>query len=813
MPRIDQIEALFHEARALPLGKDRMRWLEAHCQGDAVLLGEVRSLLDANAEMQSATPMESVPEAPIPAAKFGAYRAVELLGRGGMSTVYRAERADGQFQQTVALKIMAAHLAGPEFLHRFETERQLLATLSHNNVTRLLDGGVSSGGDPYLITEFVDGQPVDLYCDARRLDIDARLNLFQQVLDAVDYAHRNLIVHRDLKPANILVNNEGVVKLLDFGTASLLAQQSDVGATRIRMLTPRYASPEQLKGGRLNISTDIYSLGVVLYELLCGSWPFGDPNSVLSELQRATGNVEAAPPSTNLSEEAAKQRSASLQQLRGLLNGDLSTILFKMLENEPGRRYGSVRQVADDLQRYRERRPILARPQTPWYAARKFVARHWLAVSAASFAVLALAALTVVSLRQTAEARDQAARAKRVSEFAKNTFLSASSTWQSPLRGQSRAIQFNDILDNAAERVGRELGDDPLAEADLRGTIGMTYSILGDPVKGEAQIRRGLEVLKRTPGGSPEVAAGLQVRLCDTCSFQGHYSEALTACREALALARVHGTDLALGGIMHDTAFMAVKSGEPFEEAEKLFREAVSKGPADPARAKLWPAIINTRIGALRFRLGDLKEGETLLRNSERLLRSEPGPPIEIVPTLAALALGARIRGDYKEAIHSLEDGMQLLSQRPTAYLGRDQLELELAADEALAGTPTALSRLKNVGPRVQADVSTPGDRIRLHTLSGIVEAHSALSDLAERHFRDALATSVKELPRQPADRVEIYLRLSELLTASHREPEAAEVARQGLETASKAYGSFFAEHPFVIELRKLAALPAAQRE
>jgi eukaryotic-like serine/threonine-protein kinase len=806
---MDQVEALFHEARSLPPGEDRRVWLAARCQGDAGVLEEVASLLEANAEMLRAAAIPPASEPEVPTAKFGAYRAVELLGRGGMSTVYRAERADGQFAQIVALKIMAAHLAGPEFLHRFETERQLLATLSHNHITRLLDGGVSSTGDPYLITEYVEGQPLNRYSDERRLDVDARLGIFLQVLDAVDYAHRNLIVHRDLKPANILVNTEGAVKLLDFGTASLLVRQSDVTLTRVRMLTPRYASPEQLKGERLNIATDIYSLGVVLYELLCGGWPFGDPNSVLSELNRATGDVAPAPPATVLTEEAAKSRSVGYQHLRGLLNGDLSTILLKMLENEPARRYGSVRQVADDLERYRDGRPILARPQTTWYAARKFVTRHWLGVSAASAAILALAGLTVFSLHETAQAREQAARAQRVSEFAKNTFLSASSNWQSPLRGQSRSIQFNDILDNAAERVGRELANDPLAEADLRGTIGMTYSILGDPVKGEAQIRQAIALLKRTPGGSPRIAAGLEVRLCDTCSFQGHYAEALAACREALALARVYGADLGLGGIMHDTAFMAVKSGAPLEEAEKLFRDAVANGPTDPARAKLWPAIIDTRIGALRLRLGDLNEGERLLRDSERLLRAEPGPPIEIVATLAALAFGARIRGNYDEAVHLLEDGLNLLKQRPTAYMGRDQIEMELAAAEALAGKSGALSRLQSVGPRLQADVSAPGDRIRFDLLSGIVEARSGLRDSAERHFHTALGTNQKELPRQPADRVEIYLRLAEVLAASHREQEAADVARQGLQTAEHAYGAFFGQHPFTAELRNLAALPA----
>ncbi len=809
---MEEVEALFHEARLLPPGEDRMVWLAERCQGDAGLLAEVLAMLEANEQMHRAGGIHRAPDPAVPNAKFGAYRAVALLGRGGMSTVYRAERADGQFEQTVALKIMAPHLAGPEFLRRFETERQLLASLSHNNITRLLDGGVSSTGDPYLITEYIEGQPLDQYADERKLSVAARLATFLQVLDAVDYAHRNLIVHRDLKPANILVNTEGTVKLLDFGTASLLAGHADVTMTRLRMLTPRYASPEQLKGERLNIATDIYSLGVVLYELLCGGWPFGDPNSVLSELSRATGDVKPAAPATVLTEEAAKSRSAGYQHLRGVLNGDLSTILLKMLENEPTRRYGSVRQVADDLERYREGRPILARPQTAWYGARKFVTRNWLMVSTACAAILALAGLTVVSFYEAAQAREQAARAKRVSEFAKNTFLSASSTWQSPLRGQSRAIQFNDILDNAADRVGRELANDPVAQADLRGTIGSTYAILGDPVKGEAQLRLALELLKRTPGGSPHMTADIQVLLCDACSFQGHYDQALTACREALRLARLHGGDISVGGIMHDTAFMAVKSGEPLEEAEKLFREAVGNGPTDATRARLWPAIINTRIGALRLRLGDLNEGERLLRDSERLLRSEPGPPIEIVATLAALAFGARVRGNYDDAVRLLDDGLNLLNQRPTAYMGRDQVEMELAAAEALAGKPGALARLKNVGPRVEADSSAAGDRTRFELLSGIVEARSDLPGLAERHFRAALETSQKELPRQPADRVEIYLRLAQVLASSHRDDAAAGVAREGLGTAETAYGAFFAQHPFVRELRAVLSSSAPVR-
>ena len=250
---------------------------------------------------------------------------------------------------------------------------------------------------------------------------------------------------------------------------------------------------------------------------------------------------------------------------------------------------------------------------------------------------------------------------------------------------------------------------------------------------------------------------------------------------------------------------MAAKSGAPLEEAEKLFREAAANGPTEPAQAKLFPALNNTRIGALRVRQGDLTEGERLLRESEQLLRSEPGPPIEILPTLDGLAVGARIRGNYDQAMHLLQEALDLLKQRPTAYMGSGgQLEIELAANEALAGRPQAWSRLEKVSEQVRADSTAPAERLRFYLLSGIVKAASGPHDHAERDLRAALELSEKELPRQPADRVEIYLRLANLLAVSHREQEASDVARQGLRCAESSYGPFFAQHPFVAALRNI---------
>jgi len=352
MPDLDKIESLFHQALGLPPEVDRVRWLAEECAGDARLFDEVSTLLDAREQMANAaqTADPGVPQAP-----FGAYRAIRPLGRGGMSAVYLAERADGQFQQTVALKVMAGCLADRDFFRRFEAERQFLAALSHHNITRLLDGGLSSNGDPFLVTEYVDGEALDRYCEQRALGVDARLRIFLQVCEAVDYAHRNLIVHRDLKPANILVNTDGEVKLL----------------------TPRCASPEQLRGERVNIATHVFSsLGVVLYELLTGAWPFGDPNSMLREMDRSSGCIAATPPSTAVTEEAAKTRSVSREQLSRALKGDLSAIVLRALEADPARRYASVRGLAADVENFAAGRPVAARPQTALYRAQKFLRRR-----------------------------------------------------------------------------------------------------------------------------------------------------------------------------------------------------------------------------------------------------------------------------------------------------------------------------------------------------------------------------------------------------------------------------------------------------
>jgi eukaryotic-like serine/threonine-protein kinase len=802
-PFWQRVEELFDSALQQPEA-EREAWLASQTGFDRELREEVLSLVAAdrrNRELSAAAEDDDAAAQPEAGLHFGPYRTERLLGRGGIGAVYLAHRDDGQFDQTVALKVMAAHLAGEEFERCFRNERQLQASLAHPNIARLLHGGVSANGDPYLVMEYVEGQPLNRYCDDRKLTVQARIRLFLQVCDAMEFAHRNLILHGDLKPANILVTKDGTAKLLDLGIARL-ARDPEGKVSQFAVLTPQYASPEQIRGEIVNTLSDVFSLGVIFYEMLVGAWPFGDPLATADGIERVLRGGGATAPAQAVSDAAAALRSATRERLRRQLEGDLSTILLKMLDSEPARRYGSVREVREDLERFRQGCPVHARPRSAWHAARKFAARNRLAVLVTGLSVIALVSLTVISAYESVEARAQAARAQRISEFAKNTFLSVGSFWGSPLHEKRDAIQFTAILDNAAGRLGRELGNDPAAEADLRDTLGFTYAMLGETAKGEAQLLLGLKTLARIPGGSPGMAGNLYLHLCDTLSYQGRYAEALAACRQCLALWRVTNRN-GLGGALHDTAFMAVNAGEALPEAEKLYREAIPFRPAGEPFAGAHAAIMKSRIGMLRLRQGDLDGGERVLIEADAVLRSHGDPLTEIIPVLYARAFGADVRGRYPQAAALMSEALDLAIRRHVAFMQPDELALQLAAYEALAGNPGALARLRAVEGRLDSGTVAPVDRIRHNLYAGVVEARFGSKVAAENHLRSALATRETEMSRQPDLSVEICVRLMRLLRASGREREAAEAARRGLSAAELAYGSYFAGHPFVIELRQ----------
>jgi eukaryotic-like serine/threonine-protein kinase len=619
MPTIEQIEPIFHEALLLPQGADRAVWLARRCGDRPDLMAEVASLLAAHDAMATApepAPIATIPE--IPNEQFGAYRLVRLLGRGGMSTVYLAERVDGRFDKQVAVKVMAAHLvSGDEFLRRLRTEAQFLASLEHPNIPSLLDSGVSPSGHPYLVVEYVEGEAVDQYCDRRKLGIEARLRLFLQICQAVDHAHRALILHRDLKPSNILVTADGVVKLLDFGTAALMAEDSSVTVTRARMLTPRYASPEQLRGERPGVTGDVFSLGVILYELLTGAWPFGDPASVMSELRRAAGHAMVSAPSHTITAESAILRSAPLDRLKHTLDGDLSAILLKALENEPAVRYATVGELGADVVRFLEGRPVEAHPQTFVYRAGKFLRRRWPVVTAASVFVLGLSAATVLALYQARaaneaarRAQDEAQKSARVTQFLRGMLTSS-------FRSGGADVTVTQMLNAAEPGIEKSWKGDPLAEATLRANLGASYETLVQPERAQAQLVRAL-ALYQSLGRYADAADTLLVLGINAQGPEGNIASAVDYYERALRALQLAGKDASPALLFQIKVYLAgvLYSARRLAEARALLDDAVAAAEHDPSIARDKLPAAWTHQGELLLENARFDEAEALFHRA-----------------------------------------------------------------------------------------------------------------------------------------------------------------------------------------------------
>ena len=409
--RFQRCEELFHAALALE-GAAREAFLEEACATDRGLRAEVERLLSAHARAGDFIGSPAVaPPATWAGAEEGAgrrigpYSIVRELGRGGMGAVYLAERADGQYQHRVALKLIKRGMDTEQVLARFRSERQILASLDHPNIARLLDGGSTDQGLPFFAMEYIEGEPIDTYAGRAGLSVEDRLRLFLQVCGAVAYAHQNLVIHRDIKPLNILVTSEGTPKLLDFGIAKVLhpGGEETSTVTSMRLLTPEYASPEQVEGRHATTVSDVYALGVVLYELLTGRSPYRLRSRTPQEVVEAVRTTDPERPSQAGDDEKVRRR----------LRGDLDTILLTALRKEPGRRYQSVEQFGADVRRHLEGMPVLARPDTFGYRAGKFVRRNRVPVAAGSLVVLALVAGTVATAYQAHQARVAQARAER----------------------------------------------------------------------------------------------------------------------------------------------------------------------------------------------------------------------------------------------------------------------------------------------------------------------------------------------------------------------------------------------------------------
>src|SRR5216684_2985892 len=418
--RWQKMKDLFGEALELD-GAERKAFLDQACDGDPSLRREVDSLLESCGPATRSDPEGTTPEHDLMIGRrLGAYEILKLIGSGGMAAVYLAIRADDQHRKRVAIKLIHPGLEKEAVCRRFRNERQTLAALDHGNIVKLLDGGTTEEGLPYLVMDYVEGQPIDDYCDRHKLSIEERLNLFRTVCGAVQHAHQIQVVHRDLKPSNILVTAEGIPKLLDFGIAKLLspefsAESAVLTQTGMLHMTPAYASPEQVRGEPIAYASDIYSLGALLYELLTGHRPYRFKSYTPAEVERVICETEAERPSTAVTrvesdrgpegssahlitpESVSRTRGGQPEKLRRRLKGDLDNIVLKALHKEPKLRYGSAQELSEDIQRHLEYRPVKARSSTLQYRTRKFIHRRKLEVLGSSV-VLALAAGLAYSL-------------------------------------------------------------------------------------------------------------------------------------------------------------------------------------------------------------------------------------------------------------------------------------------------------------------------------------------------------------------------------------------------------------------------------
>jgi non-specific serine/threonine protein kinase/serine/threonine-protein kinase len=432
--RWEQVKRLLDEAIAVA-PSERNSFLTVSCHDDSELRREVESLLSSHNQAGSGFMFEpaanlaaaAIAVSPARERRIGPYEIVEEIGRGGMGEVYRAARVDGHYTQEVAIKLVRGGFESSSLMERFRNERQILASLDHPHIARLVDGGATNQGVPYLVMELVRGVPIDEYCEARKLSIGERLQLFRRVCEAVQYAHQRLIIHRDIKPGNILVTPEGLPKLLDFGIAKLLDASAHAEHTAARPMTPEYASPEQIRGDPITTATDVYSLGMVLYGLLTAESPYPGNISTPHGLARAICDEEPLRPSAVVlrnSGDSANGRPTTAQaisnsredtaiKLQRRLAGDLDNIVFKALQKEPARRYSSVEQFSEDLRRHLEHIPIVARPDTVIYRAGKFVRRHRVGVATAALLIVVTITGLAMILQAERKARAQQAIAER----------------------------------------------------------------------------------------------------------------------------------------------------------------------------------------------------------------------------------------------------------------------------------------------------------------------------------------------------------------------------------------------------------------
>jgi len=712
---------LFQQAAALP-SDQRAAFLRVQCGSDLNLLDEVETLLNlddaAGSFMTVDTEDRITLRQPAAGDAVGPWRLVRLIGVGGMGSVWLARRSDDEFERQVAVKFIRPEADQATVFRRFAREKKMLAGLDHPSIARLFDAGITEDGNPFIVMEYVDGLPLDQFCDERRLTIRERLELFVHICAAVQHAHASLVIHRDLKPVNILVRSDAWPVLLDFGIAKVTDPSGPLGDARDgrtigRLMTPDYASPEQLLGDTVTTASDVFSLGVILYEILTGRHPFKVEQQLYRDFENAVCAGEPDPPSRAVQNADARMRTTE-QKARRLLEGDIDMIVSLALRKEAHERYASVEQLADDIRRHLNGLPVRARPTTWGYRVRKFVRRNRYALTGVAAAFVALMALSGVLLWRTEQLTEQRNIARQAEERATRKAETAEQVTQfiehmiesaNPESGEPADLKVREALDLAAARLDHELADEPLVAAAVRQSLGRSYRSLGRYEEAAAQLNKALAIYQdHKATDAPEVASCL-VSLGHLYYETGDYEAARDRLREALDIRRTlnketaDGTTAAVltslglvehrlgrseqaerhcqdaldmdrklygsvsGNVATDLGNLGVLYDDAgrFDDAEKAYRESLKiyrkvYGPTHPAVST---GLSN--LGTLLVKKGRYDQADPLLREALEIDRKNLGPKHpDLSVSLSNLGAVYRARGNYEQAIELLKESLAI---------------------------------------------------------------------------------------------------------------------------------------------------------
>lgn len=680
-PHSKQVLALCDQALALP-DAERGRFIAARCAGDQQLREAVHSVLVAVGEAdqfmgQDGTSVGDAKE--FVGRQIGTYRVKERLGKGGMGSVYLAERREEGFDQRVAIKFVHGHMLAKEIIQRFDAERQILAALNHPYIAALIDGGSTDDGIPYIVMEYVDGEPIDEYCNNNELSLRQRIALIQKVAMAVQSAHQNLVVHRDLKPSNVLITPDGIPKLLDFGIAKIIQTDDSEhhGNTTLfgrQAMTPDYASPEQILENKVTTASDVYTLGVLTYQLLVGERPYHIQSSSHREIMKSVEGLTVPRPSTRLDTiesaelraQIAAQRATTPNQLQRSLQGDLDTILLMALRQEPERRYHSVAQFADDLQKYLDGQPVIARADTAGYRAAKFLQRNWLATAAASLIVLSLTVGLVAyaiqadeAQRQRDIARDEAGRARNTAEFLKDVMFAGD-----PFATSENEQTVDDVLAYAESNVDQYYVNEPSSRASLLTVLADVQIARGDYEKGAALIAQAMHIYDEVIGVTSNEAANAQRVQAMAARYLEDFDAAGEMADRAIELyVDLPQTDWAGLVMAYDTSAIVKVNQIDLPGAEDQFKKALATYHQHGVDDQ--PQLIATysNIGVLYLNTAEFDLAEQYFNDALEIateINASDGQT-GMLHTNRASVLGNL--GRYDEAIDDHKKGLELLLQ------------------------------------------------------------------------------------------------------------------------------------------------------